>query len=165
MPPNGTDEGGWAVKTVVATDERVVARRTSGVVYAFDRTGELVWHERGRGRGLAADDDRLYVGQVGGLVVATDPSTGERVWERTVGDRTSDARRGVGSMVVGDDALYGAVTDGTLFALRPDDGSIVWTAEADVEHVALGSEALYGLGDSEGELRQWTASGGGGQNH
>ncbi|WP_415380971.1 PQQ-binding-like beta-propeller repeat protein [Halosimplex sp. TS25] len=161
MPPEGTDEGGWAVYTVVTVGERVVVRRASGVVYAFDRTGEPVWHDRARGRGLTADGERLYTGRVGGKVVATDPATGERVWEQTVGDRTDDARRGVGPMVAGDDALYGAVADGTLFALRPDDGSVVWTAETDAERLALGSEALYGVGDRDGELRRWTAGGDG----
>jgi len=99
-----------------------------------------------------------------GLVLAVDRESGERLWERSLGEGA------IAGPVVHDGTVYAATKDGRLAALSAADGSVRWeqTVEGDVyttpvtdgdRVVALAGGALVAVDAASGEGRWRTSIG------
>ena len=75
------------------------------------------------GRALLASDEALYVGSTARFL-NRDPTTGTVLWRtRTEGISTS-------APVEADGTIYVGSTVGTIFAIEPELGEILWTIDA-----------------------------------
>lgn len=97
-------------------------------VSAIDmETGEVRWSYRSDldlGHRFALDQERLYFGMDGGVVMARDAATGDPAWTARTGGRLSNAPSIAGGVV------YAGTSDGALVALNARDGSTLWTLDA-----------------------------------
>lgn len=148
--PTEGEQGGWAVRNVVATAGGVFANRAGGYVYAFDRSGALVWTADGNGGALATDGSRVFCGAAEGRIQALDVASGEVRWTRAYEgtDRFEDA-------VLAEGVLYAANSFGAtrgVLAIDPEDGGELWRYEGDVDRLALAAETVYTVED-DGSLR------------
>jgi outer membrane protein assembly factor BamB len=75
----------------------------------------------GFGGGLAADGGRIYAATGFGLVVALDPETGKKLWERSVGSPVRASPTAVGERV------FVVTMDGQTYCLSGSDGTELWT--------------------------------------
>lgn len=71
----------------------------------------------------------LLIGYSDGTLAAHDPETGNVRWVKNLGDRIRDFHDVDAALVVSGNLAYLSSADSKLFALNPNDGSIVWQAE------------------------------------
>lgn len=76
--------------------------------------------QAGYGGGIAADGGRLYVGTGYGTVVALDPASGKRIWEKAVGAPVRS------SPTAANDRVAVVTLDGELVLLAGTDGNELW---------------------------------------
>ena len=85
----------------------------------------------GFGGGLAADNGRIYAASGYGLVVALDPASGKRLWERNVSApvRASPTASG--------DKVFVVTAEGRFFCLSGADGSELWVVRGLPQQASL----------------------------
>ncbi|WP_109341091.1 outer membrane protein assembly factor BamB [Saliniradius amylolyticus] len=147
---DGVEDHFSRLSPAVAYD-KVYAASRHGVVKAFEQsTGKQLWSvnladsDNGWFSGILSDGDSakiaggltvvygtVYLGTENGNVVALDAETGEVQWQTFVkGEVLARPAVESGIVVVNTGA-------GTLFALSAEDGSELWTAEAEVPPLSL----------------------------
>lgn len=90
----------------------------------------------------------LLVGYSDGTLVAHDPESGSVRWTKNLGDRIRDFHDVDSTLVVSGSLAYLTSADGKLFALNPNDGSIVWQAQSGgANEVAVADSFLYVTAD------------------
>jgi outer membrane protein assembly factor BamB len=77
--------------------------------------------EKGFGGGLALDGGRLYVATGYGTVVALDPGSGKKLWEKSLGVPVRS------SPTAAADRVVAVTTEGEVYCLNGADGSEAWT--------------------------------------
>ncbi len=118
---------------------------TSGTVTAFDAaTGARRWTHGFRvsgrdshtvyGGGVSFDNDKVYVTTGLGEVAALDAADGRQLWSV----RPAGPLRGSPTIAFG--AIYVMTQNNQILALRPDDGSPMWT-----ESGSLGQSGVFGV--------------------
>jgi outer membrane protein assembly factor BamB len=128
----GSSFYGKLTASPVVYDGKVYTLDAAGKVSAFNAgSGSVVWRvsttppnekdQEGFGGGLAIDNGRLYVGTGFGVVVALDPRTGKKLWDKRVGApvRTSPT--------AASDRVFVVTREGEVFCLSGVDGEQVWT--------------------------------------
>jgi len=143
--PTEGDQGGWAVRNVVATAGGVLANRAGGFVYAFDERGELVWTADGTDGALTTDGSRVFSGAAEGRIQALDVPGGDGRWNRAY-----DGTGKFEDMVLADGVLYAASPYGStssVVAIDPEGGAERWRYEGDVDNLALDDETVYAVED------------------
>jgi outer membrane protein assembly factor BamB len=74
---------------------------------------------------LSEDGDALYVGSLGGEMLALDVDNGETLW-------SFEAEESIwGGAILVDGSLYFADSDGSLYALNSENGEALWRSEYD----------------------------------
>ena len=76
----------------------------------------------GYGGGLAADNGRLYGATGFGAVIALDPATGKRLWEKNLGTPVRSSPTAVA------DRVFVLTTEGRFYCLSGVDGTELWSA-------------------------------------
>ncbi len=76
----------------------------------------------GYGGGLAADNGRLYGATGFGAVIALDPATGKRLWEKNLGAPVRSSPTAVA------DRVFVLTTEGRFYCLSGVDGAELWSA-------------------------------------
>ena len=112
---------------------RVTAFSTSGgaAVWRASLMPEDESGEGGYGGGLAVDNGRLYAATGFGTVVALDPVSGKKQWEKSVGVPVRASPTAV------NDKVYVLTTEGHVFALSGADGSELWAFRGVPERTSL----------------------------
>jgi outer membrane protein assembly factor BamB len=77
--------------------------------------------EGGYGGGLAIDNGRLYAASGFGTVVALDPATGKKLWEKNIGVPVRASPTAI------NDKVFVVTSEGHVFALAGLDGGELWT--------------------------------------
>lgn len=85
----------------------------------------------GYGGGLAADGGRLYVTSGYGTVVAVDPQTGKKLWEKSLGTPIRAAPTAAG------DRLFVVTTEGRFYCLAGADGTELWVVRGLPQQASL----------------------------
>jgi len=83
------------------------------------------------GGGLAADNGRLYGASGFGTVIAMDPKSGKRLWEKNLGAPVRASPTAVG------DRVYVVTMEGRFFCLSGPDGTELWTARGLPQQASL----------------------------
>ena len=76
----------------------------------------------GYGGGLAADNGRLYGASGFGAVIAMDPATGKRLWEKPLGAPVRSSPSAAG------DRVFVLTTEGRFYCLSGVDGTEIWSS-------------------------------------
>lgn len=125
---------------------KVFTLDAAGKVSAFNTSGgSAVWrvsttppnekdHE-GFGGGLAADGGRIYAATGFGYVVALDPASGKKLWEKYLGSpiRTSPTAHG--------ERVFVITKDGQAYCLSGSDGAELWNFRGMPERASILSNA------------------------
>jgi outer membrane protein assembly factor BamB len=85
----------------------------------------------GFGGGLAADGGRIYAATGFGTVVALEPATGKKLWEKQLGIPVR------ASPTAAADRVFVVTTDGRVFCLAGVDGAELWTFRGLPEQASL----------------------------
>ncbi len=85
----------------------------------------------GYGGGLAADGGRLFAASGYGTIVALDPSSGKRLWEKNVGAPVR------ASPTAAAERVFAVTTDGRTYCLAATDGTELWTARGLPQQASL----------------------------
>jgi outer membrane protein assembly factor BamB len=127
----GSSSSGRLTATPVVYDGRVYTLDAAAHVSAFAASGgAAIWRvsltpagERdaeGYGGGLAADSGRLYAATGFGNVVALEPGSGKRLWEKSLGVPVR------ASPTAAEDKVFVVATEGSVYALSAIDGQELW---------------------------------------
>lgn len=76
----------------------------------------------GYGGGLAAENGRLYGASGYGAVIAMDPATGKRLWEKVLGAPVRSSPTAAG------DRVFVLTTEGRFYCLSGIDGTEIWSS-------------------------------------
>lgn len=150
----GSSKSGRVVAPPVVYEGRVYTLDAAGQVSAFSVSGgSAVWRislkpdrEKkaggmfslggsssggGYGGGLAIDAGRLYAASGYGNVVALDPASGKKLWEKSVGTPVRAAPTAAG------DRVYVINLEGRFFCLAGADGTELWTVRGLPQQASL----------------------------
>lgn len=126
----GSSKLGRLTSSPIVAYGKVFTLDTAGRVTAFSTSGSIAWRasmvpegavaHKAYGGGLAADGGRLYVATGHGVVVALDPQSGKRLWEKNVNAPVRAAPTAANGRV------FLVATDGRVFALSGNDGREEW---------------------------------------
>lgn len=127
----GSSSQGRLIVSPIVAEGRVFTLDTAGLVTAFAATGgSVAWRTstapegvkggKGYGGGLAFDGGRLFVVNGFGVAAAIDPSSGRKVWEKSLGVPIRN------SPTAAQGKVFVLASDGRAFALSQADGSEVW---------------------------------------
>jgi outer membrane protein assembly factor BamB len=127
----GSNSSGRLTAAPVVYDGRVYTLDAAATVAAFATSGgSSLWRvslapekekgAEGYGGGLAVDGGRLYVATGFGTVVALDPRSGQKLWEKKLGVPVR------ASPTAADDKVFVVASEATVFALAGSDGSELW---------------------------------------
>ena len=97
----------------------------------------------GYGGGLAADSGRLYAATGYGNVVALDPQTGKKLWEKMLGAPIRSSPTAAG------DRVFVVTLDGRFYCLAGTDGGELWTVRGLPQQASLLTNASPAV---EGEI-------------
>ena len=155
----GTSKIGRISASPIVVDGRIYTLDASGTVSAFSLSGgSAVWRASlqpsvdankkvafnasnlfslggsdggGYGGGLAADGGRIFAASGFGTVIALDPSSGKRLWEKNVGapvraSPTASAER-----------VFVVNTEGRIICLSSADGTELWSARGLPQQASL----------------------------
>jgi outer membrane protein assembly factor BamB len=86
----------------------------------------------GYGGGVAAYDGRIYAASGFGAVIALDPATGKRLWEKDIGVPIRSAP------TVSADRLFVVTIEGKLYCLSTIDGAELWVVRGLPQQASLG---------------------------
>jgi outer membrane protein assembly factor BamB len=160
----GTNKVGRVSAPPIVYDGRVYALDSDGKVSAFSVSGgAAVWSATlapttdkkgpgfsaitqnimnltaedggGYGGGIAADDGRLYAVSGFGAVIALDPATGKRLWEKSIGVPIRAAP------TTAADRLFVLTIEGKLYCLSTTDGTELWVVRGLPQQASLGLNA------------------------
>jgi outer membrane protein assembly factor BamB len=87
------------------------------------------------GGGLAADGGRIYAASGYGTVVALEPGTGKRMWEKSIGVPIRS------SPTAANDRVYVISIEGRLYCLSGIDGTELWSVRGLPQQASLGLNA------------------------
>ncbi len=128
----GSSKYGKLTASPIAFAGRVYTLDAAGVVTAFSASGGAqTWRvsvkpedekvaEKGYGGGLASDGNKLFAATGYGTVVALDPSSGKKLWERNVGVPMRS------SPTAADGRVLVVTIEGELVCISADDGTETW---------------------------------------
>jgi outer membrane protein assembly factor BamB len=85
----------------------------------------------GHGGGLAADNGRVFGASGFGAVVALDPASGKRIWEKNLGAPVRSAPTAAA------DRVFVLTTEGRIYCLSGVDGSELWSARGLPQQASL----------------------------
>lgn len=155
----GSSKSGRITASPIVADGRVYALDAGGNVSAFSLGGgSAVWRASlkptvdpsktsgfnasnffslggddggGYGGGLAAEGGRLFAASGYGTVIALDPASGKRIWEKYVGAPVRASPTAAGERV------FVVTTEGRTFCLSATDGTELWTARGLPQQASL----------------------------
>ncbi len=132
---------------------RLFVTTTDDTVYAFDAgTGKWLWHYRRRSSQAATilgassplvDGQEVIVGLSDGFLVSLNLSDGQLKWERKLhqGTKFTDVDA---HPVLEDNVLYVPSYDGSLYALKRQNGEVLWRFDAGgAKRVLIEENKLY----------------------
>jgi outer membrane protein assembly factor BamB len=138
----GTSFYGKLTASPIVYDGKVFTLDAAGKVSAFSVSGgSAIWRasttpanekdQEGYGGGLAADGDRIFAGTGFGYVVAFDPRSGKKHWEKYVGApiRTSPT--------AANGRVFVVTKDSQLYCLSAVDGTELWSFRGLPERASL----------------------------
>ncbi len=152
---SGSGKVGRVTASPIVYGERVYTLDAAGTVSAFSASGgSRVWRASlvpekelssgsgffsfssgdargGYGGGLAADGGRLYGASGFGNVVALDPQSGKKLWERNLGVPVRAAPTAFS------DRVFVITVDGRFYCLSGIDGSELWTVRGLPQQASL----------------------------
>lgn len=159
----GSGKAGRILASPIVYDGRIYTLDAEGTVTAFSLSGgSAVWRENlqpasaaasgsifntsslfslggsdggGYGGGLAADGGRIYAASGYGTVVALDPATGKRVWEKSLGVPVRQSPTAV------NDRVFVLSSDGRVNCFSGTDGAELWTVRGLPQQASLGLNA------------------------
>ncbi len=128
----GSSSKGRLTAAPIVYEGRIYTLDAAAKVTAFAASGgSVVWRTplapeaekdvEGYGGGIAIDNGRLYGATGFGNVVALDPKTGKKLWEKSLGVPVR------ASPTAADDKVFVITTEATVYALAGSDGSELWT--------------------------------------
>jgi outer membrane protein assembly factor BamB len=142
----GSSFYGKLTSSPIVYDGKVFTLDAAGRVSAFSTSGgSAVWRasttptnekdQEGYGGGLAADGGRLYAATGFGNVVALDPKSGKKLWEKSLGSpiRTSPTAQG--------ERVFVVTKQGEVYCLSGSDGAELWTFRGMPERASILSNA------------------------
>ncbi len=157
----GSNKAGRVVASPIVYGGKIYALDSEGKVSAFAASGgSAIWRQSleptpektasagssfttgslfslggsdggGYGGGLAADGGRIYAASGYGAVIALDPSSGKRLWEKNLGVPVRSSPTAVS------DRVYVIASDGRFFCLAGADGSELWSARGLPQQASL----------------------------
>lgn len=175
---SGSHSRGKLTASPIVYDGKIFTLDAYGRVTAFTTGGASAWRaalapdkERdaeGFGGGLAGDSGRVYAATGFGTVVALNPKTGQRLWEKNVGAPVRASPTAI------NDRVFVVTSEGKLWCLNGADGSELWVTrglperasimtnaspavDGDVVVVPYGSGEVVAISISEGRVL-WTES-------
>ena len=161
----GTSKVGRVTAPPIVYDGRVFALDSDGAVSAFSASGgSSLWKVSlkpttdkesagglavaaqsilyltaedggGYGGGIAADGGRLFAASGYGAVIALDPATGNRIWEKNLGIPIRAAP------TVAQDRVFVLTVEGRLYCLSTIDGAELWVVRGLPQPASLGLNA------------------------
>ena len=143
----GSSKFGKLTASPIVSGGKVFTLDAAGQVSAYATSGGgAVWRasvvpdgeknaQKGFGGGLAADSGRIYAATGFGTVVALDPASGKKIWEKSFGVPFRS------SPTAAADRVYAVTTDGTLYSLSGADGAENWTFRGLPEKASIISNA------------------------
>ena len=128
----GSSFYGKLTSSPIVYDNKVFTLDAAGKVSAFSLSGgSALWRvsttppnekdQEGFGGGLAADGGRIYAATGFGLVVALEPASGKKLWEKSVGSPVRASPTAAGERV------FVVTMEGQTFCLSGSDGTELWT--------------------------------------
>jgi len=116
----------WAQPQIVG--DVIYVSSMDHFVYAISTDGEEIWSQEMAGAVVAPplmseDASMLYVGSLGGQMVALGAEDGEIAWN------FESAASVWGNAVMIDDVLYFADSEGNVYVLDPENGTLSWQIE------------------------------------
>lgn len=137
----GSTASGKLTASPIVYDGKVFTLDANGRVSAFATSGGPAWRvsttpeggkdQKGFGGGLAADNGRLYAATGHGTVLALDPKTGKKLWEKSLGVPVRSSPTAAG------DRLFVVTFDGQTYALNGADGNELWSFRGLPEKASL----------------------------
>ena len=150
----GSGKSGRLTASPIVLGDRVYTLDAGGTVTAFSASGGArAWQQSlvpekergggsffslggnsargGYGGGLAADSGRLYAATGFGNVVALDPQSGKKLWERSLGIPVRAAPTAAG------DRVFVITVDGRFYCLSGLDGTELWTVRGLPQQASL----------------------------
>lgn len=160
----GSSSVGRVSAPPIVSDGRIFTVDSDGVLAAFSTSGgSAVWKDNmkpttdkqgpgfsavaqnilyltaedggGYGGGAAAEGGRVYAASGWGAVIAFDPATGKRLWERPLGVPIRSAP------TVSQDRIYVVTVEGRLYCLSAADGTELWVMRGLPQQASLGLNA------------------------
>jgi outer membrane protein assembly factor BamB len=143
---DGSSSKGRLTASPVVADGRVYTLDADGQVSAVSASGgSVIWRTKlvpetgskgnGFGGGLALDGGRLYGASGYGIVAAMDPSTGKKLWEKSLGAPVR------ASPTAADNRLFVVTSHGRFYAINGTDGSEIWAVRGLPQSASLVSNA------------------------
>jgi outer membrane protein assembly factor BamB len=142
----GSSKYGKLSASPIVYDGKIFTLDAAGVVTAFAPSGSVAWRvsiapegeknpQKGYGGGIAADGGRLYVATGYGTVIALDPKSGKKFWDRSIGVPVRS------SPTAAADRVFVVTVEGELFALSGADGAESWKIRGVTEKASIVSNA------------------------
>lgn len=141
------------VSQPTVADGRVLVTTTDDTIYAFDAgTGKWLWHYRRRSSEVSTilgassplvDGQEVIAGLSDGFLVALSLNDGQLKWERKLhqGTKFTDVDA---HPVLENGILYIPSYDGALYALKRENGEVIWRFDAGgAKRVTLDGDRLY----------------------
>jgi outer membrane protein assembly factor BamB len=144
---SGSSSSGKVSASPIVYDGRVYTLDATGRVTAFSISGGgVAWRtplipegeknaNKGYGGGLAADSGRIYAATGFGTIVALDPRSGKKLWERNIGVPFR------ASPTAAADRVYAVSIEGGVYSLSGADGAENWTYRGIPEKASIISNA------------------------
>jgi outer membrane protein assembly factor BamB len=129
----GSSFYGKLTSSPIVYDNKVFTLDAAGKVSAFNvSSGSSLWRvsttpanekdQEGYGGGLAADGGRIYAATGFGFVVALEPSSGKKLWEKNVGAPVRASPTATGERV------FVVTMEGQTLCLSGSDGTELWSS-------------------------------------
>jgi outer membrane protein assembly factor BamB len=138
----GSSFWGKLTSSPIVYANKVFTLDANGQVSAFSLSGgSAVWRtsttppnekdREGFGGGLAADGGRVYAATGFGLVVAIDPESGKKLWEKSVGSPVRASPTAAGERV------FVVTMEGQTYCLSGSDGTELWAFRGTEERARI----------------------------
>jgi outer membrane protein assembly factor BamB len=166
----GTTKVGRVAATPIVYDGRVFTLDSEGTISAFSVSGgSALWRQSlapttdktgpgfsaitanimnltaddggGYGGGIAAEGGRVFAASGFGAVIALDPSTGNRIWEKPLGVPIRAAP------TVANDRIYVLTVEGKVYCLSATDGTELWAVRGLPQTASLGLNTSPAVAD------------------
>jgi len=142
----GSSFYGKLTASPIVYENLVYTLDAAGKVSAFNpATGDVVWRlattpsnekdQEGFGGGLAADGGRIYAATGYGSLLALEPRSGKKLWEKTVDSPIRASPTAAGERV------FAVSKEGIVYCLSASDGTELWTFQGTPEKASILSNA------------------------